>query len=123
MAADTKSKVLDHFGDKFRTLRLDAGISQEQIAENLDISVNTVSRIENGQTSADLVTVFRFAKMMNISIDKLFPKETSDEIAYDDPLLLEMVCLYSQLNKANKKTAYKTMQAMFNSLIENQLAG
>lgn len=41
--------MLDHTGELVRTLRLDLGLTQEEFAHELGITVGTVNRWENGR--------------------------------------------------------------------------
>ena len=122
MSIESRPVVRDYFGTQFRAFRLNAGISQEQLADDLGLSVNTVSRIENGQTSADLSTIYRFAQMMNISIDLLFPPNKEQMEHETDMDISELTALYKQLTNTHKIIAEKTMRTLLNSLLENQFS-
>ena len=62
------STELIELGERIRKRRQEMKLSQESFAEKAGISVNTVSRIEGGQTAMS-VEIFR--KMIEIYIDDI----------------------------------------------------
>ncbi len=60
MNGDNIKKI---FGSSLRELRIDRGLTQEQLAELLEMQVNTVNRIETGTS---FVTSETFAKLCDI---------------------------------------------------------
>lgn len=57
------SQELIQLGERIRQKRKDSHLSQETLAEKAGISVNTVSRIEGGQTA---MSIEIFAKMVEV---------------------------------------------------------
>ncbi|MEJ7693487.1 helix-turn-helix domain-containing protein [Daejeonella sp.] len=55
-----------YLADKIKTLRTKAGMSQEQLAERSQLSLRTVQRIENGETTARGDTLKRIAAALDI---------------------------------------------------------
>lgn len=53
-------------GDKIRTLRKDAGLSQEVLAERCGIFRTYLSRIESGAANPSLVVLVTLAKALNV---------------------------------------------------------
>lgn len=60
-----------YLGIKIKEYRLKRGYTQEQLAYELGVSSQTVSRWENGTTYPDIVMLPVMADFFNISIDKL----------------------------------------------------
>ncbi|WP_093285388.1 helix-turn-helix domain-containing protein [Solimonas aquatica] len=54
------------FGEVLRELRLEKGLSQEQLALDADLQRNYVSLLERGLNSATLKTVFKIAPVLGI---------------------------------------------------------
>lgn len=52
--------------NRLRSLRLDAGLSQEELAKAAGIDRKTVNRIENGHFSPNLDTFFRLCVALNV---------------------------------------------------------
>lgn len=64
-------------GTKIRELRQQAGISQEILARALSMTLQAVSRWENGTTAPDISLVPAIANYFEVSIDALFSYDTT----------------------------------------------
>jgi len=62
-------------GEKIKKARIEANVTQEQIAEVLGVSRQTVSNWENGKTYPDIVSVIKMSDFYNISLDHLLKEE------------------------------------------------
>ena len=60
-----------YLGTNIRELRLKKGYTQEQLAYELGVSSQTVSRWENGTTYPDIVMLPIIAELFDTSIDNL----------------------------------------------------
>ncbi|MFL5707352.1 MAG: helix-turn-helix domain-containing protein [Ktedonobacteraceae bacterium] len=60
------------FGKLVRRLRHDREMTQEQLAELADLSINSVSQIETGQASPSLETIVKLAKAFEVDVGELF---------------------------------------------------
>jgi len=65
---------------KLLALRKQNGYSQEELAEKLGISRQAVSKWERGDASPDTDNLIALAKIYNISLDKLFDLNPSDNV-------------------------------------------
>ena len=52
--------------------RKDLGLTQEQVAEYLNVSIPAVSRWENGATSPDISLLPPLARLLKIDLNTLF---------------------------------------------------
>ena len=68
------------FEEKLITLRKQKLLSQEQLAEKLDVTRQTVSKWELGQSRPDMDKLTVMSKLFNVSIDTL----TNDDVSLDD---------------------------------------
>ena len=66
-------------GEKIRSLRKDNGISQEELAEKLGVSRQSVSLWENGQTMPSMDSIVAIAKIFNVSTDLLLNNDIGIE--------------------------------------------
>lgn len=67
-------------GQNIYELRKNKKLSQEDIAEKINVTRQTISNWENGQTIPDLYQAKALAEVLNVSIDDLFEiKDTQDE--------------------------------------------
>ncbi len=53
-------------------IRKERGISQEQLANELEVSRQTVSSLENGKYNPSILLAFKMAKYFNVSIEDIF---------------------------------------------------
>ena len=61
---------LENLGKRIREERLKKGLTQEQLAEKVDISLNFMSLIENGKNMS-VQTLVNLANALDVSIDYL----------------------------------------------------
>lgn len=57
------------FGDKLKSLRIEKGLTQEELAEILGTSKQVISRYENNQRSPKIDVVQKFAKTLDVSVE------------------------------------------------------
>ena len=71
MKIDEK-KFVEKFGKKIREVRINANLSQEMLANDANIPINQVGRIERAEINTSLNTIYKLAKALNIEIKELF---------------------------------------------------
>lgn len=71
-------------GTKIKNARIHAGLTQEQAAEALGVSRQTISNWENERTYPDIVSVVKISDLYHISLDHLLKGErpASDYLDY-----------------------------------------
>ncbi len=86
-------------GQKIRKLRKSQGLSQEELAEKIDISTTHMSHIETGNTKLSLPVLVDIAKSLQVSTDDLLresDEETQSLVAEEIKFILQG-CTSSQL--------------------------
>ncbi len=68
-------KVIKAFGIRLREIRLSLGISQEQLANDADIPISQVGRIERGETNPTISTIHVLASALNRTMAELMSFE------------------------------------------------
>ncbi|MBR6754147.1 MAG: helix-turn-helix domain-containing protein [Clostridia bacterium] len=63
---------MNHLADNLRRLRLNKKWTQEQLAEQLGVSAQAVSRWETGATCPDVMLLPQMAEMFGVLVDDLF---------------------------------------------------
>jgi transcriptional regulator with XRE-family HTH domain len=63
--------VLKKFGQHVKQLREKAGLTQEQLANDMNVEISQISRIELGKVNTSLCTMVKLAEMLKISPSKL----------------------------------------------------
>lgn len=66
------------FGHILRDLRKANHLTQEQVAEMLNVSFQSLSRWENGISYPDILLIPKIARLFNVSTDKLFNMDTRE---------------------------------------------
>lgn len=76
-------------GNKINQLRKLSGMTQEQLAEKLNVSRQTISKWEAGGTSPDLDSIVKVSKIFHVSLDDLLAEGESDVTKNDEQITLE----------------------------------
>jgi DNA-binding XRE family transcriptional regulator len=66
------SKKIKAFGSHVKKLRLTANLTQEQLADEAKISLNTVNTLEAGKLNVSIATCFEIAKALKVDTKELF---------------------------------------------------
>ncbi len=66
-----KKTLLKKFGKNVKIERIKQDLTQEQLAEIMDVSQNYVANIECGKANMSLAKVLELANFLNIKIEKL----------------------------------------------------
>ena len=77
------------FSEKLTILRKRRGLSQEQLAEMLDVSRQSVSKWEAQQALPETSKIIMIGEIFNISIDLLLKDDQSIEIEETTKIILE----------------------------------
>lgn len=73
-------------GTKIKNARIKAQLTQEQVAEALGVSRQTVSNWENGKTYPDIVSVIKMSDLYAVSLDHLLKEKEETPMNYIDYL-------------------------------------
>lgn len=60
------------FGNRIKKLRLNKNLSQEMLANDADIPINQIGRIERAEISTSLKTIYKIAKALDVEVIELF---------------------------------------------------
>ena len=72
MNSDRHTSILILFGKHLKQLREAKGFSQEALANDAELSVSQISRIERGVITASLSRLISISKSLNIPLKTLF---------------------------------------------------
>lgn len=67
----TRDPILAALGHNLARLRLQAGLSQDQLAEKADLDRTHLSGIERGVRNPGIKVVIRLARALGVSVDQL----------------------------------------------------
>lgn len=83
------------FADKLIQLRKKSGWSQEELAGQMDVTRQSVSKWESAQSIPDLEKIIRLSELFGVSLDYLLKDEIEEE---ESPALLEDVPTLRQVS-------------------------
>lgn len=78
-------------GKRIRRFRLDAGLSQENLAEMVGVTFQQIQKYENGHTTLNILKLQQITKALKLTVADLFEEEPAKRITLSDSeeLLLE----------------------------------
>lgn len=98
----------DKFGERIKQYRIKLGLTQNQVAEQMDVTPGYISNVENGRTAMSLRFLVYYAKLMNVTLDSLVgdlePEYQSTSL---DNALIEEI---SKMSKNEKEKLLKTLK-------------
>ena len=87
-------------GKKIIAMRNEKNLSQEQLAEKLNVTRQTISNWENGKFYPDIDSLVNLSKFFNVSLDNL--------LSYDDKVL-DYLKDSTDIVKSNKNILYAVL--------------
>lgn len=99
------------FRENLRTLRLSADLTQEQLAERLELKRSVVTSYERGKTSPPLTNLLRIADFFELSLEALLfenlRKQGKSTTAAEEQESSENLCLSLEIDFLRKEIAYR----------------
>lgn len=101
--------VKKQLGAKIKRLRQKNALTQEQLAEKIDIATRTLSGIETGENFVTAETLEKFLDVFDTTLAELF---AFDHIKPQEDLIAEIIQDIQSLKDRNKiETIYKIVKA------------
>jgi transcriptional regulator with XRE-family HTH domain len=72
MSVDNEQKLMKSFGKRVAEVRKSRGITQQQLAERVGLSVVAIAYIETGKRWPRLGTVSKIAKHLKVDLQEFF---------------------------------------------------
>ena len=91
-------------GNKILTLRKKMGLSQEQLAEQLSVTRQTISKWELDETTPDLKQAKQLSKIFKVSLDELTDNDIKnvlvdyDSIDITEDIFEEIIAKFKNIN-------------------------
>lgn len=105
--------MIMEFNNKLYELRKQKGFSQEELANRLNVSRQTISKWEVGESSPDMEKLVAISELFDISLDELvLNKATKKEETSEQVVKSEMYSDFKEhvLTEDNKKKAKKGLK-------------
>ena len=90
------------FGDNLRQIRKSKKMSQEQLAEKVNVSRQSVSKWENGESYPEMNNILELCKIFNCKLNDLIHADMSDISSLDDEVVMEVVKFNDKKQKEMK---------------------
>ena len=107
------SQKLIQLGERIRQKRKDSHLSQETFAEKAGISVNTVSRIEGGQSAMSVEIFAKLVEVLDTDADELLGRRAKEK--ENDPVETAAARI-RRLKPKEQKIVLKTMKALMDGM-------
>lgn len=98
-------------GEFLKTLRKDKKLTQEELADKMNVSRRTVSRWETGSNLPDLSILVELADLYDVDMREIFNGERKDKAVDKD--LKETMLMAADYTDDNMKKVMKRMQILF----------
>lgn len=99
-------------GLKMKQLRIEQGITQEKVADDLGCTISFVSNVENNRTKLNLRLLLYYSSLCHVSVDSLLNAgRNTPEKSGDDRLLEEEVLqIFQTFSPDERRKIIKMMQ-------------
>ena len=100
--------MAENYGEQIRSYRINLGLTQSQVAEEMEVTPGYISNVENGRTAMSLRILIYYAKIMGITLDELVGSLEPDykESALDNALIAEI----KKLSNTEKEKLLNTIK-------------
>lgn len=110
------SQGLMETGERIRKRRQELHWSQEKLAEMADVSLNTVSRIEGGQSDMSIEVFRRLAQALGTSASELVGDM---EVMEGDGHIQRMSARVRRLQQKDREVVFRTVDALVDALSDD----
>lgn len=110
------STELIELGERIRKRRQEMKLSQESFAEKAGISVNTVSRIEGGQTAMSVEIFRKIIEILETDANLLLGKEGGGTEKQES--IQEVFCRIQKMERKEQKIIMQTIDSLIDSFNE-----
>ena len=90
------------FGDNLRQIRKNKKMSQEQLAEKVNVTRQSVSKWENGEAYPEMNNILELCKIFNCKINDLVHTDMRDIASLDEEIVMNVVKFNEKKQKEMK---------------------
>lgn len=109
-------------GERIRKLRKLNNMTQEYVAEKLEVSTQHISNIENASKKPSLTLLVDLSELLGVTLDDLLADTYSKERT-GDFLYMETAMLLERCNANERRIAIDMLESLVESLIRNRNRG
>lgn len=100
-------------GKRIREERLKLNLTQERLAESIDVSNSYIGQIERGERSLTLETLIKITNRLGVTIDYLLKESISIE---DENIMNQLKQLFNGRSHKQKQMALDILKVMFSHI-------
>ena len=97
----------ENYGQQIKKLRIDLGMTQNQVAEALNVTPGYICNVENGRTAMSLRILIYFAKLTGVTLDSLVGRIDND---YQNTALDNEI--YERIQHLDENTKMKILKTL-----------
>jgi len=103
-----------NIGDNIKRIRAEKGLTQQQIADLVNMHRSNYSKVESGQRELSIAALNKIARFFGMTLDQLVNMESSipQEVTVEDKTSAEQLQLIQQLDEEDKQTIFKLIDKM-----------
>lgn len=109
---ENKENTLKIIGQNIKRIRLLKNLTQEELAEKLEKSINFISLIERGESGISISTIIDICNALQINSDELFNGLIDKQVVTDDEFITNSLNMF---NREDKKIVKGLMEYIVNS--------
>ncbi len=101
-----------NIGENIKRLREEKGLTQQQVAELVNMHRSNYSKVESGQRELSVKALSKIAKYFGITLDELVNGEGGlpEEVSIEDTNTMEQVKLIQELNEEDRNMVFKMIE-------------
>ena len=103
-------------GQRVKEIRCVKGLSQAELAEQIDMSVSYISLIETAAKKASLSTLVLIANALGVTVDALLNGNQTNDLA---EYYCDLACLINDCNNYEKRIIFEVASTTKKSLRDN----
>lgn len=98
---------LKHYiGAKIKEYRKDNKMTQQDLADKLNTTKQTIGRYEKGPRKVNQDVLFKLCDIFHVTLDDFFPTNTIDNYGQEDTLLNQIIDITAQLTHQRQERVY-----------------
>jgi transcriptional regulator with XRE-family HTH domain len=101
--------------EKIKEIRKAKKLSQQELADKMNMHRVQYTRIETGKTEPTISTLEKIAIALEVDIINFFKKDNSYDLTSKDKTLIEKVRLLEELDEKNRNSIFTIIDTAINS--------
>lgn len=105
-------QLLRTLGARIQAIRLDRGLTQEQMARMVELRPATISRLECGALNTSLANLSRIAVVLEVGLSELLDVELDVPAATTPPDEQALLSAYRSLDEERRRIALRLVEGL-----------